>query len=438
MNKDLHISIGSITDAGLKKEFNTDTAIEFKILHGNVFIVCDGHDGETGHGALASKLVSESIKKYFYNRSYKDMAKTLTNAITYANIALFEQAQKDGKYNGIASTLAIAIFREGKLYYAYAGDSRIYLYRENKLQALTHDHVEDHENATNAEVKVLLGKTKDIKFGVCKNPLTVAEGDLFLLCTDGLTDQLSEDEIFDIVSDADMAPEHKCIDLIEFTKEKGGSDCTSVQILEFNTAIEPQKKSKKHILKPLLYTILGIIGISALTFGAIKGYEAFKNRTPKEVVVEKSVINSSHEAKTTSETPVAVPVKTEKQKAQPAKVKTTKIKEPKVNELKQEPVYYNHKIAYGENLYRLALRYNITQKRLIDINGNKAKNLVAGSRLKIPVKAIHKVKAGESFSVISDKYNVKIKMICQASKISESESLKEGQTLVIPLLKKHH
>ena len=78
---------------------------------------------------------------------------------------------------------------------------------------------------------------------------------------------------------------------------------------------------------------------------------------------------------------------------------------------------------------------NISQKQLTDINGNKAKNLVAGSILKIPVNAIHKVKAGESYSVISDKYNVKIKMICHASKIIESQPLKEGQTLIIPLVK---
>jgi LysM repeat protein len=81
------------------------------------------------------------------------------------------------------------------------------------------------------------------------------------------------------------------------------------------------------------------------------------------------------------------------------------------------------------------LRYNITQKQLIEINGKRATSLVAGTKLKVPVKKVHVVKAGESFSVISDKYNVKIKLICTATNIVEGTPLKEGQTLIIPLVK---
>ncbi len=81
----------------------------------------------------------------------------------------------------------------------------------------------------------------------------------------------------------------------------------------------------------------------------------------------------------------------------------------------------------------MGLRYNISQKQLIDINGDKAKKLIAGSIIKIPVKAIHKVKSGESYSTISDKYNVKIKYICFASGIKSGSQLREGQILVIPL-----
>lgn len=434
MNEELHLSFGSSTDTGLKKEFNTDTALNFKILDGHVFVVCDGHDGVEGHGALAAKLVSESIKKYFYSRSYKDMVKALANAISYANVALYEQSQKDSKYKEIGSTLAIAIFRENKLYYAYAGDSRIYALRENKLSALTRDHVANPQNPSGEEVQILLGKSKDLKFGVCKNPVTVTPGDVFMLCTDGLTDQLNNDELLDIVADAHKAPEHKCLDLIELTKEKGGEDCVSVQVLEFSKAVEPVKAPKSVKLKPLLYILIALLGVMALSYGGNALIKYLNNQPTKHVKAEKP---KQKEQK-----------KPEKQKAQDKKTSVENLKteqnkvvnvvpkkEPVQVKKVKYPVYYEHKVVYGENLYRLGLRYGVGHQKLIDINGNKATNLVAGSKLKIPVKAIHKVKPGESFSVISDKYNVKIKAICMASKISETAPLKDGQTLIIPLVK---
>lgn len=96
-------------------------------------------------------------------------------------------------------------------------------------------------------------------------------------------------------------------------------------------------------------------------------------------------------------------------------------------------VNHRHKVKYGENLYRLGLRYSVSQNELVRINGNKASNLVAGSYIEIPIKAKHTVKAGESWSVVSDRYNVRITSIAKASKVDASLSLKEGQLLIIPL-----
>jgi len=448
MDKELHLSFGSHTDAGLLKEFNTDAVSEFVILDGQVFVVCDGHDGESGHGALAARLLADSIKKYFYNRSYKDMVKALTNAITFANLALYEQSQKDEKYNGIASTLAILIYHSGHLYYAYAGDSRIYIYRNNQLQLLTRDHVADPLNAIGADVTVLIGKSKDIKFGVCKNPLNVLEDDTFMLCTDGLSDQLTEADIAEVIGDGDKAPEHKCKNLIELANEKGGIDCASVQIIEFSRVIELQKPKGEIYFKPILLIALGIIALVALGFGGFKGYEAFKNRPEKEQMVDEPKVDEpevQEKKKIKKQAPVAkkemanekVEKKTPKTD-QPEESKS-EVTEKKINTNENinigGKVYYSHEIKQGENLYRIAIRYNVTQKQLIEINGKKAESLVSGSNLKIPVKAIHKVVNSESFSSISNKYNVKIKLICNASGIDEGSALKEGEVLVIPLSK---
>ncbi len=445
MNKFLNINFGSITDNGKVKEFNTDAVSEFKILNGHVFVVCDGHDGVEGHGALASKLIAESIKKYFYNRSYKDMSKALTNAITYANFTLFEQTRKNEKYRGIGSTLAIVIYRDGKLYYAYAGDSRIYVFKNNQLQPLTRDHVDDAAKGAEAEVKILLGKSKDIKFGVCKNPLAAAENDIYLVCTDGLTDQLTEVEITEVLADADKSPEHKCQNLIEMAKEKGGTDCVSVQVLDFSQVHELPNKKAKVNFKPILFGLIGLVALAAVGYGGYKAFEAIKGKkSEKQVVneikgVESDVpLNIEKNRAPKKEVLADNKPKVEKTvKQTPQKAVKNKKTDSKTNKDKKKTVagnvYYKHKVKYGENLYRIAIRYNTTQKKLININGKKATNLIAGSFIKIPVKAIHTVKKGESFSTISDKYNVKIKIICTATKIAENAPLKEGQTLIIPL-----
>ncbi len=91
-----------------------------------------------------------------------------------------------------------------------------------------------------------------------------------------------------------------------------------------------------------------------------------------------------------------------------------------------------HKVGSGENLYRIAIRYGVTQVQLKEINGSKAEKLKAGSNLTIPVKALHTVEQGESYSTLSDKYNVKIDRICTANNISASKPLKPGQKLIIP------
>ncbi|MBI9068300.1 MAG: LysM peptidoglycan-binding domain-containing protein [Salinivirgaceae bacterium] len=435
MNNKISLSFGSKSDAGREKEFNTDSIIDFPILNGHVFVVCDGHDGEHGHGALASRMTVESIKKYFYNKSYKDIQKALTNAVSYANYSLFEQSKKDSKYAGIGSTLAILIYREGKVYYAYAGDSRIYLYKKNSLQVLTRDHVEDVENFKDSEVAILIGKAKDIKFGVCKNPLEVNEEDGFLICTDGLSDYLSIEEITEVVSDENTAAAHKVVQLVEKVNDKGGEDNVSVHILEFGKPAELEKITKRISVKRLAILAGFFIVIVVVSLSIIKFKDSFfaDNKTNNKISKKEVVKLEKKDVSTT------VNPNTEKVVEEPVKIKNKKKQVLEETVKKQEvvyiktPKYYKHHIQFGDNLYRLSLRYNVSQQKIIDINKEKAKNLIAGSYINIPVIDIYTVKTGESYSVISDKFNVKIKLICTANIIDQSQPLKEGQKLIIPI-----
>ncbi len=438
MSTNLNYSFGSITQLGKQKDFNTDSIIEFSIHDGHVFVVCDGHDGDGGHGALAAKLTSDSIKKYFHNRSYKDINIALTNAVTYANYVVYEQSTKDEKYRNIGSTLAILIYHKNKAHFAYAGDSRIYLHKDEKLKALTLDHVVDRYNPAGSEVNVIIGRNKDIKFGVCKTPIELNENDKFLLCSDGLTDFVTNEEIGTIISNKDTSPDHKTLLLAKKADENDGTDNASIHIVEFDNN-HPVPKNKITIDKNFKLILIALFSIIIVGFGGFKGYqylvkENANKKTEKTETVNTKELDPKQTAveKKKKNTPEIKPI-TKKTEEIKAETKPTPVKkEPSAKSEANKPTYYTHKIKFGENLYRIAIRYGVTQKKLIQINGDKAKKLIAGSSLKIPVLAIHIVKKGESYSVISDKYNIKIDAICRTNKITKTQALSEGKKIIIP------
>ncbi|MGE4288202.1 MAG: LysM peptidoglycan-binding domain-containing protein [Salinivirgaceae bacterium] len=435
MSNTLYLSFGVKTETGIDMKFNTDAFVEFDIAEGHVFAVCDGHNGVEGHGALASKMVAESIRKYFFNRTYSDFDKAITNAVVYANYTLYQQTLKNEKYQGIGSTLAILIVKNNKVYYAYAGDSRIYHLRDGKLQLLTRDHVETPEYPNDAEVTILLGHHKDIKFGVCKQPLTIETNDLFLLCTDGVTDVLGKESLLEVLSDTNTAPEHKSLKLAEKVHEAGAKDNYTIQVLEFSEKVVETEPTLEPINRKNLLGIATIVLSLLLVISAFIFFPDLKNKTSKRantaLVKSAEVGNQKKEGdKTTVIKPEEKPIEQKSsEKLQQQKVQASKQTAPAIQ---GKPVYYEHEIKYGENLYRIAIRYNVTQKELIAINGSVAEKLIAGKKLNIPVTAIHKVASGESFSTLSNKYNVKISLIVAANKMEPLQALPVGKLVVIP------
>lgn len=435
MSKKINYTFGKITQLGSEQSFNTDAIIDFPIVEGHVFLVCDGHNGEEGHGALAAKLTAESIKKYFYNKSYKDMLSALTNAVSFANYAVNSQAHKDPKYRNIGSTLAILIFKSQKIYYAYAGDSRIYLYKNEQLKALTLDHVEDRYNPSTSEVNVLIGKNKDIKFGVCKSPLQVSADDYFLLCTDGLSDVLDNQEISSIIADKDTSPDHKALLLAQKVEEKQGKDNISAYVLEFSDKVIQEKpQATKKNMKILLFAVLGLMIVFGVVF-AINFFKTDKHQEKNQVQVasEKEEIFATEDLLMEDTVSEKIPeqIQAEPEKEEELKVQKVQAMQEKIVN-KTEAVFFQHKIQYGENLYRISLRYGVSQQKIIDLNGELVKKFIAGKKIKIPVKAIHIVKKGESYSILSDKYKVKIADICRANQSDKNQSLSEGVKMVIP------
>jgi protein phosphatase len=426
-----NINFGSISNLGKVKGHNTDVVVEFPIADGHVFAVCDGHDGVEFGGALAAKITTEEIKRYFFDRSYSNLANALTNAVSYANYCVFNQANTNEKYNGIGSTLAILIVQNDEAYYASAGNSRIYIHKDGQIAQITRDHVE------NGEVSVLIGKEKNIKFSVCKNPIQLDGNETFLLCSDGLTSQVSDDEIFEVLDNSDMSSEMKTARLIELANNAGGTDNVSVQVIDFSTM------TKKKEPQVSIWRTVAIV--SSLLLFIIAFYEIYKHKVnegvpvqpPVEQTVAPSPVSETTSTTQTTDNQIKEQPKATNQANDQANNTTAK---PESTNNQAKPINDNkihiHIVEKGQNLFRIGLRYNVPYAKIEELNGEAAKNLTIGARLKIPVKAIHKIANGETIESIAAQYGNPVSDIIKANQLSDGEQLEVGDELVIPLSKK--
>lgn len=429
-----NINFGSISNLGKVKEHNTDAVVEFPIADGHVFAVCDGHDGVEYGGALAAKITSEEIKRYFFDRSYANLSNALTNAVSYANYCVYNQSNKEEKYKGIGSTLAILIIQNDEAYYASAGNSRIYIHKDGQIAQITRDHIE------NGEVSVLVGKEKNIKFSVCKNPIQLDGNETFLLCTDGLTNQLSDNDIFDVLNNSDMSSEMKTARLIEMANNAGGTDNVSVQVIDFSTM------TKKNEPQVSIWRTVAII--SSLLLFIIVFYEIYKHKVnegvPVQTAVEQVTAPSPESKNSNQEQPADNNVKEQQpnvndQANTQAENKSAKSEPAQVSKpakTMDDNKIHIHVVEKGQNLFRIGLRYNVPLAKLEEMNGDAAKSLTIGARLKIPVKAIHKIVNGETIESIAARYGNPTSDIIKANQLSDGEQLEVGDDLVIPLSKK--
>lgn len=211
-----------------------------------LFIVADGMGGYKG-GEIASKLAIESTSKYILD-NYKDIGNKketivnlIKNAIEYANMVIYEKSREVEELNGMGTTIDVVVIQSGKLYIGHVGDSRVYRLRKEFLRKLTVDHsyVEQllkqgnitKEEAYNHPKKNML--TKALGCTAFVEPDVMIKGfqkdDILLMCTDGLTNMVRENEICNILKEN---PESACDVLIDKANENGGQDnITAVVIL---------------------------------------------------------------------------------------------------------------------------------------------------------------------------------------------------------------
>jgi PPM family protein phosphatase len=200
------------------------------------FLVADGMGGHAA-GEIASQIAASTVNELLSNRSPEsNMEDVLYLAVQEANTRVYETQRLKPEYRGMGSTLTALTIRDNHYFLAQVGDSRAYLFRKKTLSQLSRDH----SLVWPLYEKGLLTK-EDLSRHPRKNLITrsigthnevevdlqsgsILEGDVFLLCTDGLTDVLSDKDIHKILSTASKNPQEISERLIQAANSGGGPD----------------------------------------------------------------------------------------------------------------------------------------------------------------------------------------------------------------------
>jgi len=246
------IKAAGLTDVGLKRKENEDCFSADDVL--GLYVVADGMGGHLA-GEVASQiavdLITKSFKKWIGSEvseevifgspdpSLSKAGNYVLSSIRLANRVIHEMATQSEKYRGMGTTVVVLAVMPGLIISANVGDSRIYLVRNGEIERLSKDHtivaeqvemgVLNKEEAENSPLKHVLtrnlGACADIEAEIFE--LEPTNNERFILCTDGLTDLMSDDEILNMVEEED-SPETLCGNFIDKALERGGHDNTTV------------------------------------------------------------------------------------------------------------------------------------------------------------------------------------------------------------------
>lgn len=230
------------TDTGMMRAVNQDCL--YYDPQGRFFIVADGMGGHAG-GQEASKIATQTISDYLeqYWEADIDSEMLLHQAVEQANDQILQDQQTHPERAEMGTTAVAVIFRKGQSWCAHVGDSRLYLWRNKQLNPVTEDHtwvawalksgtISSQEAAVHPWRHVLsqcLGRQE--LYSIDIDILNIQPGDRLLLCSDGLTGEVSEAEITNQLQQAETC-EQAVTQLIETANKNGGSDNITVIVIE--------------------------------------------------------------------------------------------------------------------------------------------------------------------------------------------------------------
>ena len=235
------LEVAAVSNIGRVRRNNQD-AFRIDAEHG-VVLVADGMGGHTG-GEVASRVAADAVLHGLFatgNPAAEDpsaMLGRLGRVVEEANAALFRTVASSPELDGMGTTVVVAVFRNGHVYHAHVGDSRLYRWRGELLEPLTRDHslvqslidrgvFETREQARAAGVgnNILtrgLGVERAVDVELGSRP--VEPGDLYLLCSDGLSGMVDDAAIAEVLVESADHIDRAADELLRLALEAGGVD----------------------------------------------------------------------------------------------------------------------------------------------------------------------------------------------------------------------
>lgn len=246
------LSIVRLSDTGKLRKRNEDTIASDVSI--GLAVLADGMGGYNA-GDVASQMavltITADLKTKFKNAIQENqlidtsnIKSHLVNAVNTANNAIFQVSKEQAQCAGMGTTLVLSVFIDNKVVIGHIGDSRAYLFRNHDLTQLTNDHSVLQEQLDSG-----LLTAEQAKFVTYKNYVTralgvesevdlelstfdVAIGDIYLLCSDGLTEMVEEDEIRTTLIENSDDIAHTANTLVQKANQHGGKDNISVILIE--------------------------------------------------------------------------------------------------------------------------------------------------------------------------------------------------------------
>ena len=223
----------AVTDRGRKRSSNED-AFGYSVENG-VYVVCDGMGGAAAGEIASSLAVDEMLRQMSVRDAELSLPIAGEHAVRAANEAIFSRSRRNTRLKGMGTTLVALLAEERSAYVVNVGDSRCYRQRGRELQQLTLDHSLVEEQVRQGRMSVsealrspfrnvitrALGTHSRVTPDVFE--LEAEAGDLFLLCTDGLTRELSDPLIESLLS-LDLPLNDLCSRLVNAANKAGGHD----------------------------------------------------------------------------------------------------------------------------------------------------------------------------------------------------------------------
>ena len=254
----MRVRFAGATDIGRKREHNEDSI--FLPTDDRLAVVCDGMGGHAS-GDVASSLAVDTIVEHFretaaaqiltwpykVDRDLRTHVNRMKTAVMLANLEIWERSQRESRFKGMGTTCVAMYFLDDTVVVGHVGDSRCYRLRNHELVQLTEDHslvndyikmkrvtAEEAEGWAHKNVIVrALGMKDSVQVDIISEPPKV--GDVYLLCSDGLTGMLPDPQINHIIDserDLDRAVER----LIDGANEEGGVDNISAILARIEAA----------------------------------------------------------------------------------------------------------------------------------------------------------------------------------------------------------